>query len=254
MNTTDFSTLFLIKQGFERYRPLKVHRCAYGLAWLCRHVAGLAWALFGVWLMLAATAVGATDLDQLSLERTDEGLFLSSTLRLELAPAMESALEKAVPIYFVVQADVLKTRWYWADKKTASATRTYRLAYQPLTRRWRVSVSSGVGPATGLQYALHQNFEALQQAVGFIARVSRWKVAEADRMESKGEYYLNYQFKLDLALLPKPFQLGMTTQPEWHIDLRRSLPVPPASAKQPLDSNRLPETDEAALLAAPDHL
>jgi hypothetical protein len=105
-----------------------------------------------------------------------------------------------------------------------------------------------------LQYALHQNFEALQQAVGFIARVSRWKVAEADRMESKGEYYLNYQFKLDLALLPKPFQLGMTTQPEWHIDLRRSLPVPLPSPKQPADAHHPSGTDEAAMLSTPNHL
>lgn len=204
----------------------------------------------GLWVLSGPSGLSATELEQLSLERTEEGLFLSSTLRLDLAPAMENALERAVPIYFVVQADVLKTRWYWADKKSTSASRTYRLAYQPLTRRWRVSVSSGAGPATGLQYALHQNYESLNQAVTSIARVSRWKIAEPDRLEGEGEYYLNYQFKLDLALLPRPFQLGMTTQPEWNIDLRRSLPVPPLTAAQPTDNKHNAVQDETTVLRA----
>jgi hypothetical protein len=191
----------------------------------------------GGWWLLTATTLRANELEQLSLERTEEGLFLSSVLRLELAPAMESALERAVPIYFVVQADVFKERWYWADKKLVSTSRTYRLAYQPLTRRWRVSVSSGVGPATGLQYALHQNFETLTQAVAAITRASRWKIMEAERLDGDSGYYMLYQFKLDLALLPKPFQLGITAQPEWHIDIRRVLPVPAMTVTQPADNN-----------------
>jgi hypothetical protein len=185
-------------------------------------------------------ALGATELEQLKLERTEEGVFLSSVLQLNLAPAVESALERAVPIYFVMQADVFRERWYWADRKVVSTSRTYRLAYQPLTRRWRVSVSSGAGPATGLQYALHQNFETLNQAVASIARVSHWRVAEAERLEGDAVHHLNYQFKLDLALLPRPFQLGMNAQPEWHIDVRRSLPVPlwvPVPASLPIDAS-----------------
>jgi Domain of unknown function (DUF4390) len=177
-------------------------------------------------LCLGMPAFGATELAQLKLERTDEGLFLSSSLQLDLAPAVETALERAVPIYFVMQVDVFRERWYWSDRRVISTSRTYRLAYQPLTRRWRVSVSSGAGPATGLQYALHQNFETLSQAVTSIARVSRWRVAEPERLEADAVHHLNYQFKLDMALLPRPFQLGMNAQPEWHIDLRRSLPVP----------------------------
>lgn len=186
---------------------------------------------------MGVCSLQATELEKLLLERTEEGLFLSAGLRLTITPAMENALERAVPIYFVMQAEVLRNRWYWTDQQAAKASRTYRLAYQPLTRRWRVSVSSGLGPATGLQYALHQNYETLHQAVSSIVRVSRWRIVEPDRLDKDEPYYLNYQFKLDLALLPKPFQLGMTNQSDWAIDVRRSLTVPPVTAA--------PETNES---------
>ena len=41
-------------------------------------------------------------------------------------------LLRGVPLYFVWQADVYRKRWYWTDKRVASAVRTLRLAYQPL--------------------------------------------------------------------------------------------------------------------------
>ena len=87
----------------------------------------------------------AAELGALTLSRTADGLFLSAVVHYQPGPAVEDALLRSVPVYFVAQADVLRERWYWSDKRVASVSRTYRLAYQPLTRRWRVSVSSAAG-------------------------------------------------------------------------------------------------------------
>lgn len=168
----------------------------------------------------------AAAIQELALERTDEGLFLSSAIELELGAAVEDALLRSVPIYFVAQADVLRERWYWADKRVANASRTYRLAYQPLTRRWRVSVSSGAGPGAGLQYALHQNHASLAQAMRTITRMADWQLAEPSRLEAGVAYRVDFRFKLDMALLPRPFQLGMNAQTDWNLDLAQSLAVP----------------------------
>ncbi len=185
------------------------------------------WLIAG-WQAASAQAV-APDTVQLSVQRSDEALYL--TARLELAPEapVESALFKAVPLYFVWQVDVYRQRWYWADKRVASANRTLRLAYQPLTRRWRMSLSSEAGgnsTGAGLQYTLHQNFESLTDALAGVGRVSRWKVADAARLEEGGSHRIEVRFRLDLSLLPRPFQIGMANQPEWTIDVERSLVVP----------------------------
>lgn len=179
-------------------------------------------------------AQSAAALQQVSLERTEEGLALSAVVNYEPAAAVADAVARSVPLYFVAQANVMRERWYWADERVASASRTYRLAYQPLTRRWRVSMATGQGPAVNLQYALHQNHDSLRQALAAVTRLYGWKVAEPEALSGSGQRYVNFQFKLDLALLPRPFQLGMNAQADWNIDLRRTVPVPALSVKPPV--------------------
>ncbi|MFM6986770.1 MAG: DUF4390 domain-containing protein [Hydrogenophaga sp.] len=168
---------------------------------------------------------------QSALQRTPEGLFLSARLDLKPSPAVEDALLKGVPLYFVWQAEVVRERWYWTDKRLAQPTRIWRLAYQPLTRRWRLSLSTDTAPAgagAGLQYALHQNFDALADALASVARVAQWKLLDAARLQDAADEYVLWSFRLELGLLPRPFQIGMANQPEWVIEVQRRVGVPSA--------------------------
>jgi hypothetical protein len=193
-------------------------------------------ALFGLlvlWLGLFAGPAAAREpqAEQIALQRTAEGLFLSA--RLEVAPsaAVEDALLRGVPLYFVWQTELVRDRWYWSDKRVVSAQRTLRLVYQPLTRRWRVSLSNlpdvGRGGA-GLQYALHQNFDDLSTALAGVSRVLRWRIAEASDLAAGGDQRVELAFRLDLSLLPRPFQIGMANQPEWQVSFQRRIEVPGA--------------------------
>lgn len=192
-------------------------------------VLGFVWLLWGL-----LSAAHSAELTQLQLHRTEEGLYVSSAVSFDPEPAIEDALVRGVPLFFVSQAEVLRKRWYWSDKVVSRRTRTSRLAYQPLTRRWRVSVASTAGgfgsTGSGLQYALHQNFESLGQALLAVTHVSRWKVAEPGALEGDGVYYMDFEFKLDTALLPRPFQLGNTPSSGWNLQLQRVLPVPDVKA------------------------
>lgn len=199
------------------------------------------------WAALALLALGwlnpawaqAPQVEQLLLQRTPEGLFMSA--RFEVSPhgAVQDALLKGVPLYFVWQADVMRKRWYWTDKRVAGATRTLRLAYQPLTRRWRVSISTetagGAGGGAGLPYALHQNHDTLDEALAAVGRVSRWQLADASQLGSEGDatHRVEFGFRLDLSLLPRPFQIGLGNQPEWSMALERELAVPAAATPEP---------------------
>lgn len=193
--------------------------------------------LIALGLALLLARAQPPQVQQLSLQRTAEGLFMSA--RFDLAPhgAVQDALLKGVPLYFVWQADVLRERWYWTDKRVAGASRTLRLAYQPLTRRWRVSISTeaggGAGGGAGLPYALHQNHDTLEEALAAVGRVSRWRLAEASQLEPGASHMVEFGFRLDLSLLPRPFQIGLGNQEEWSMALERELGVPEAATPEP---------------------
>ena len=61
----------------------------------------------------------------------------------------------------------------------------------------------------------------------------RWKIAEAARLESGADHEVEFSFRLDLSLLPRPFQIGMANQPEWTVEFAQRLRVPDTVAAPP---------------------
>ena len=156
------------------------HCCKNARASLARWLA-LACLLLGA--ALPAQADVATDITQMRLERTEEGVFLSANIRFDLPAVVEDALLKGLSMYFVAEADLYRDRWYWYDRKITGAARHMRVSYQPLTRRWRLQVAPGPINNTGLGVTLGQNFDTLEEAMAAVKRISRWKIAEAAEIE-----------------------------------------------------------------------
>ena len=171
------------------------------------------------WVWLPATSTAApTEITQLRAERTDDGLYLSAVVRFEIPPLVEDALLKGIAIFFVVEADLYRDRWYWTDPRVASAARTLRLAYQPLTGRWRVNIVSGlIASSSGLRATLNQNYDSMAEALSAIQRLTHWKIAESGEVELDASYTLDLTFRLDLTQLPRPFQIGVAGQRDWTI-------------------------------------
>jgi len=178
----------------------------------------LASAFLGLSLALAQAPTDAAQ-PQLRLERSDDALWLSTQLQFDLSPAVVEALHKGIPIYFVAEADVLRERWYWTNKKVATARRQFRLAYQPLTRQWRLNIISGeiIEPSLGL--SLNQNFESWSDALNAVRRISRWKIANAADLAGNASHVVDFRFRLDPAQLPRPLQIGTLGQSDWSVEL-----------------------------------
>lgn len=166
-----------------------------------------------------------TEITLFKLEHTDDALLLTASVKFELSAAVEEALLKGVAMIFVAEADVLRERWYWTNKKVASAERHMRLAYQPLTRRWRLNVGSGVITAAGLGLALNQNFETLADALLAVQRLSRWKIADVAELDLEQRHLVEFRFRLDMSQLPRPFQIGMLGQNDWNISVSTIQPL-----------------------------
>jgi len=105
-------------------------------AWTQRLLRGLLLTL--LMCLGMAYADNAVQVDDFQLQRNEEGIYLSTRLNFELPPSLEDALNRGMPLSFVMQADVVRERWYWADKLVNRTERYVRLSYQPLSKRWRI--------------------------------------------------------------------------------------------------------------------
>ena len=189
-----------------------------------RHVAcwGRVLGLLMLGLLTSHTAQAA-ELTQLSVERAEDGVYMSAVARFELPSAVEDALAKGIPMFFVAEADVYQNRWYWTDRRVASAARTIRLAFQPLTRRWRVNISSGlINNSAGLRATLNQNYDTLPEAMSAVQRLARWRIADNADIEADTPHRLEVNFNLDLSQLPRPLQIGVVGQKDWAISIRHN--------------------------------
>jgi Domain of unknown function (DUF4390) len=178
-------------------------------------------ALLALLSAVPAHAQNITDVNNVRLEQTPDGMYLSATLRFELTSAVEDALLKGIPITFVAEAQVLRDRWYWYDKNVAIATRSVRLSYQPLTRRWRISVIGNGESSSGA--SLSQSFDQLSDAIAAVRRISRWKIAEGAEIDADSRHNVDFRFRLDTTQLPRPMQIGITGNADWSIAVQRNL-------------------------------
>jgi len=184
----------------------------------------MAWLLAALCASLpVARAAGAANaataqLTQLRTQSAEDGIYLSANVDFELPNVVEDALLKGIPLFFVLEVEILRDRWYWTDQRVAAASRTVRLAYQPLTRRWRVNIGSGIiGSPSSLRATFNQNYDTLAEALSAVQRVARWKVAEPSDIRPGADHSLIFSFKLDLSQLPRPFQIGVAGQRDWTI-------------------------------------
>ncbi|CAG2150308.1 DUF4390 domain-containing protein [Cupriavidus plantarum] len=140
------------------------------------------------------------------IEYQDGGFDLAASFDFDLPPALEDALHKGISLYFVVEFQLTRPRWYWFDDKPVNTTRSVRLSYQPLTRQYRVSTG-------GLQLP----FTRLKSALQFIQQVRGWRVFERNAVKPGETYQAQVRMRLDLSQLPKPFQINAVNTREWNL-------------------------------------
>ena len=205
-----------------------------------RYWKSFALSLLLVWALASAAAgpargqsnaASGAEITEFHVERDEGEVLLTATVKFELTGLVEDALLKGIPMFFLAEAEVLRDRWYWADLKVASEARHMRLAYQPLTRRWRLNVGPRPLGNAGVGVVLAQNFDTLAEALSAVQRFSRWRIANAGDVDPEANHTLRFRFALDVSQLPRPFQIGAVGQSEWDISVSRTQRLPAESAK-----------------------
>jgi hypothetical protein len=174
-----------------------------GIAYLRNLVAVLA---FGAALAGAARA-DEIEVSEVRLAAGEEGLTLAADFGFDLNARLAEAVTNGVPLYFLVEFELTRPRWYWFDEKAAVKRLQLRLSYHPLSRHYRLS--------TGV---LQQNYATLEEALNVLRRVRSWLVVDRTVALADANYEAAVRMRLDVNLLPKPFQLSAITNRELHLE------------------------------------
>jgi hypothetical protein len=142
-------------------------------------------------------------------------VFLSYGVDLDLSRSVDDALSKAVPLFFVAEAEVFRHRFYWRDQRVGYAVRRWRIVYQPLTATYRVTFDGG----------LSQNYASREEAFAVISHASRWKIAEGAQIQEGSHHYVEFSYRLDTSQLPRPMQIGIGGQADWTMSVQRTQPI-----------------------------
>ena len=166
----------------------------------------LAALLLGAMLALAAATAHADAIATKSAElRIDDGeVLLTAEFDLTFNATLEEALQNGIPLYFVLDFELTRSRWYWLDEKVAQASIAYRVSYTALTRQYRVS--------SGL---LALTFNTLEEVQRYVGRVTSRPVAAASLLSKGTRYDAAVRLRLDVNQLPKPFQVNALASREW---------------------------------------
>ena len=169
-----------------------------------------AFAVVAAWLaLLVISPAYADDIEvrDARLHATEEGLVLDADFEFELSPRLSDVVANGVPLYFRVDFELTRRRWYWFDESAAAKRLQLRLSYHALSRQYRLS--------TGL---LQQSFATLDEALNVLKRIRNWLVVDRTVTFDEADYDAAVRMRLDPTLLPKPFQLSALTSRDLQLD------------------------------------
>ena len=177
----------------------------------CRRFSWLAVLALAIALAAAfsAAAVRADGIEvrKAALVATDSGPVLEAQFDISLTHALQEALNKGVPLYFLLEFELIRPRWYWFDARVADYRQAYRLSYSALARQYRVAVGR-----------LYQNFTTLSEALAFLSRVRVGDVIALGALDKGTSYVAALRMQLDTSRLPSPFQVTALGSREWNLD------------------------------------
>jgi hypothetical protein len=187
------------------------------------------------WVAFAARA-DEIEVREARLAVAEDSIVLDAEFAFDFNPRLAEAVANGVPLYFVVEFELTRPRWWWFDEKAAAKRLQLRLSYHAMSRQYRLS--------TGL---LQQNFTTLEEALNVLRRVRGWQVVERTAALADAPYEAAVRMRLDVALLPKPFQLSALTSRELNLESpwRRFSYRPPPPAPAPVESREPPREAEA---------
>lgn len=173
-----------------------MHCCKRLLSVLLRSV-------FLAWLFAATAYAEGISINKAEVRLSEDGYYLSASYDINLNFVVQQALTRGIPLYFVSEFLLTRSRWYWLNEEIFRGEQTVKLSYNVLTRQYRIS--------RGL---LYRNFASLEEALNILTKQSSTAIP-ADLMKKDSSYTAAARLRLDTMQLPKLLQVNAFTGSEW---------------------------------------
>jgi hypothetical protein len=154
--------------------------------------------------MAPAAFAEGIDVRSATLVPEEDGWSLEADFDIQFSPRLEEAINRGVPLYFVVEFEAARPRWYWLDEKPVQLSQTYKISYTPLLRQYRLSIGNN-----------YQNFTRLDEVARALSRLRGWHVVDNGALKKDITYQAGLRMRLDTAQLPKPFQVNAIASRDW---------------------------------------
>lgn len=170
-----------------------------------------------IWLFNAPVHAEGVSVAKAELRQDEDGFHLVATYDVNLNFAVQQALSRGIPLYFVGEFSLTRSRWYWLDEEIYKYEQTVKFSYNVLTRQYRIS-----------RGALYQNFDSFEDAMNILTRQASptipsdlikkddsfvWRL-----LKKEGDYIAAVRLRMDIAQLPRPLQVNALTSKDWDLD------------------------------------
>lgn len=159
-----------------------------------------------LWLCAATVFADGINVNKAEMRLSEEGYRLSADFDINPSYEVQQALSLGVPLYFVGEFTLTRSRWYWLDEPVFQSEQSIKLSYNVLTRQYRIS-----------RGALFQNFANMDEMLGILARQNSAFIP-VTAMKKDGNYIASVRLRLDTSQLPKLMQVNVLTSKGWEFD------------------------------------
>jgi hypothetical protein len=155
---------------------------------------------------LAWAAASSLNIKTAELVAADEAYVLNADFDLNLSGAVEEAVNKGVPLNFLIEFQITSPRRYWFDDEIVTATSIVAISYHALSRQYLINRDNH-----------QQSFASLQEAKAEFSHLREWQVVEKNLLKKGENYQAALRVRLDQSKLPKPLQVDALGSEDWNI-------------------------------------
>ena len=167
----------------------------------------LGWFFFALFAApLVWAAASSLSIKTAELVAVDETYVLNADFDLNLSGAVEEAVNKGVPLNFLIEFQVTSPRRYWFDDEIVTVTNMVTISYHALSRQYLINRDNH-----------QQSFASLQEAKAEFSHLREWQVLEKSLLKKDENYQAALRVRLDQSKLPKPLQVDAIGSEDWNI-------------------------------------
>ena len=159
---------------------------------------------------LAFAAGSSINIKSAELQLQDDYYGLNADVDMSFDKEIEEAVNKGVPLNFLIEFQIVAPRKYWFDDEIVTTTQNVSLSYHALSRQYLVNRGGH-----------QQSFETINEAIHELVELSDWKVVDKSLLEKSEVYKAALLIRLDQTKLPKAIQVDAIASEKWSLSSQK---------------------------------